>query len=78
LIDVLHSAGSDTYVISAACAPNAQEKLFAKILRTTGFPSDRFIMLDIRGTDNDGILKRLKETIEGLLRRQSPATAPAA
>ena len=79
LIDVLRSAGDDTYVISAACAPKAQEKLFAKILRTTGFPSDRFIMLDIRGTDNDGILKRLKGTIEGLLlRRQSPATAPAA
>lgn len=76
LIDTLHSAGDDTYIISAACAPKAQEKLFAKILRTTGFPAERFIMLDIRGTDNEGILNRLKQTIEGLLK--APVTAPAA
>lgn len=78
LIDVIRSAGNDTYIVSAACAPEAQEKLFAKILRTTGFPSDRFITLDIRRTDNEGILKRLRETIEGLLRRESPVSAPAA
>jgi DNA-binding transcriptional ArsR family regulator len=36
-------------------------------------------MLDIRGTDNEGILNRLKQTIEGLLhRQQSPETAPVA
>ncbi|NWG13463.1 MAG: hypothetical protein HXY20_08025 [Acidobacteria bacterium] len=77
LIDMLRSAGDGTYVISAACAPKAQEKLFAKILRTTGFPAERFIMLDIRGTDNEGILNRLRQTIEGLLsRQQAPVTAP--
>lgn len=73
LIDVLHSAGDDTYIISAACAPSAQEKLFAKVLRTTGFPPERFITVDIRGTDNDGILNRLEQTIEGLLRSQQSA-----
>ncbi len=72
LIDVLHSAGDDTYIISGACAAQAQEKLFSKILRTTGFPAERFITLDIRNTDNEGILNRLRETIEGLLRRQPP------
>lgn len=79
MMDVIRSASADTYIISAACAPKAQEKLFAKILRTTGFPTERFIMVDIRGTDNDGIQNRLKETIEGLLhRQQSPVTASAA
>ncbi len=78
LIDVIRSAGEDTYIISAACAPEAQEKLFAKILRTTGFPAERFITLDIRRTDNEGILKRLRETVEGLLQRQPPVGAPAA
>lgn len=77
LIDLLHSADDDTYIISAACAPKAQERLFAKVLRTTGFPPERFIMIDIRGTDNEGILTRLRETIAGLLGQESPVSAPA-
>ena len=64
LRDVLRSADGDTYVISGACAPNAQEKLFKKILRQTGFPAERFIAVDIRGTNNDGILERLRQAVE--------------
>ena len=39
LSDVLSKADNDTYVLSGACAPEAQEKLFKKLLRVTGFPS---------------------------------------
>jgi len=73
LADVLRAAASDgdTYVISGACAPEAQEKLFAKLLRTTGFPPERFITVDIRGTDNDGVVQRLSETLKGLQVQQA-------
>jgi len=71
LRDVLRGADGDTYVISGACAPNAQEKLFKKILRETGFPPERFIAVDIRGTDNDGILERLRQKVEELERAGS-------
>ena len=60
LREVLSKADEDTYVLSGACAPEAQEKLFKKLLRVTGFPAERFVTVDIWGTDNDGILARLK------------------
>lgn len=70
------SAGDpDTYVISAACAPEAQEKLFKKVLRNAGFDEKRFITLDIRGTNNDGVLARIKEKVEELAKAEE--TAPA-
>ncbi|MGQ9698319.1 MAG: hypothetical protein ACUVRO_10025 [Armatimonadota bacterium] len=77
LSDVLKAASGDkdTYVISGACAPEAQEKLFAKILKATGFPPERFVTVDIRGTDNDGIVKRLSETVNGLSSREKSVTA---
>jgi heterodisulfide reductase subunit A-like polyferredoxin len=64
LADALKSTDQDTYILSGACAPEAQEKLFKKILRTTGFPSERFVALDIRGTDNEGIVARLRQKVE--------------
>ena len=75
LYDVLSKADSDTYVLSGACAPEAQEKLFKKLLRLTGFPAERFITVDIRGTDNDGILMRLKGKVEEILRREEARAA---
>ncbi len=33
LADIMRSADSDTYILSAACAPAAQDKLFRKIMR---------------------------------------------
>ena len=53
-------------MVVGACAPEAQTKLFKKILRTTGFDDRRFVPLDIRKTNNDGILERLRATVEGL------------
>ncbi|HEU0005875.1 MAG TPA: hypothetical protein VFS12_07790, partial [Terriglobia bacterium] len=57
------------------CAPEAQEKLFKKLLRLTGFPADRFITVDIRGTDNDGILERLKSKVEEIVRKEEARVA---
>lgn len=70
LLDVLSKTDPDTYVLSGACAPEAQEQLFKKLLRVTGFPSDRFITVDIRGTDNEGILARLKGKVEEIVRNE--------
>jgi len=70
LADVMKSADSDTYILSAACAPAAQDKLFRKILRQTGFPPERFIPVDIRMTDNDGVLRAIREKAEEILKKQ--------
>lgn len=70
LSEVLSKADNDTYVLSGACAPEAQEKLFKKLLRVTGFPPERFFALDIRGTDNEGILARLKTKVEEIVRNE--------
>jgi hypothetical protein len=59
-----------TVVHPQFCGQGAQEKLFKKLLRLTGFPPDRFIAVDIRGTDNDGILMRLKGKVEEILRNE--------
>jgi heterodisulfide reductase subunit A-like polyferredoxin len=72
LADALKSADEDTYILSGACAPEAQEKLFKKILRTSGFPPERFVTLDIRGTDNKGIVARLRQKVEEVLAPAQP------
>jgi heterodisulfide reductase subunit A-like polyferredoxin len=64
------AADADTYVVVGACAPDAQAKLFKKVLRSTGFDDKRFVPLDIRGTDNEGILARLKEKVEAILKQE--------
>jgi len=68
LTELLREAASspDTYIVSAACAPKVQDKLFKKVLRKAGFDEKRFVAVDIRGTDNEGITKRLKEAVEAL------------
>ena len=77
LSEVLSKADDDTYILSGACAPEAQEKLFKKLLRVTGFPPERFITLDIRGTDNEGILARLKTKVEEIVRKEEARLAMA-
>lgn len=71
LTEVLRESAPDpdTYVMVGACAPEAQAKLFKKVLRNAAFHEKRFVPVDIRGTDNDGILVRLKERVEPLLKR---------
>lgn len=61
------AAEPDTYILSGACAPDAQQKLFQKLMRKSGFDPRRFVAVDIRNTDNDGILDRIRETVEGML-----------
>lgn len=75
LADVLlESAGDpDTYIVCGACAPEAQEKLFQKLLRKTGFDPARFVPLDIRGTNNEGILARLKEKVDEIVSKHQSA-----
>lgn len=70
LADILRQSASDpeTYIVGGACAPEAQFKLFKKLMRNTGFDEKRFVPLDIRGTSNEGILLRLKEAVEALLK----------
>ncbi len=68
LRDVLKSSNDgDTYVIVGACAPEAQNKLFKRLLRETGFDESRFIPVDIRNTNNEGVIERLRQTVEQLV-----------
>jgi len=64
--DVFRSAEADpeTLVIVGACEPEAQQKLFQKSLRKTGFDQDHFVAVDIRGATNEGILERLRKKVE--------------
>jgi heterodisulfide reductase subunit A-like polyferredoxin len=83
VVDIMRQAAADpeTYLIGGACAPEAQSKLFRRVMRNTGFPEERFVAVDIRGTDNEGILARLRETVQALLEKKegTPASAtPAA
>jgi heterodisulfide reductase subunit A-like polyferredoxin len=75
LMDVMKNADQDTYILCGACAPEAQEKLFKKIMRITGFPADRFIPLDIRMTDNEGIVERLRKKVEEIVRKKEAVEA---
>jgi heterodisulfide reductase subunit A-like polyferredoxin len=70
LADIFRESAKDpdTFIVSGACAPEAQEMLFQKLMRKTGFDPSRFVAVDIRGTNNEGILLRLKEKVEVLLR----------
>jgi heterodisulfide reductase subunit A-like polyferredoxin len=83
LAEIMRESASDpeAYVVAGACAPEAQAKLFKKVMRETSFDEKRFVPLDIRGTDNEGILGRLKEKVEGLIKEkeaeQAPSTAAA-
>lgn len=76
LTELLREAGSDpeTYVVAGACAPEAQHKLFKKVFRSAGFDEKRFVPVDIRGTDNAGIAKRLKDRVEALALERSGVT----
>ncbi|MBI1941604.1 MAG: hypothetical protein HYS33_08875 [Acidobacteria bacterium] len=80
VVDIMREAAADseTYLIGGACAPEAQFKLFKKVMRKAGFDEHRFVPLDIRGTNNEGILARLKETVEALLLQHEEAVRPEA
>jgi heterodisulfide reductase subunit A-like polyferredoxin len=71
LADIMRSADADTWIVSAACAPEAQDKLFRRLMRQTGFPPERFVPVDIRMTDNEGVVQRIREKVEQLLQRES-------
>ena len=75
LEEAMKTAGPDSYLLVGACAPKAQEKLFKKLIRTTGFNEKHFVPVDIRSTDNKGIVDRLREAVEGILKPRE--TAPA-
>jgi heterodisulfide reductase subunit A-like polyferredoxin len=66
LAEVLRATDADTHLVVGACAPDVQAKLFKKVLKTAGFDGDRFVPVDIRGTDNAGILERIRETVDGI------------
>ena len=78
--DIMRQSASDpdVYIIGGACAPEAQFKWFKKVMRNTGFDEKRFVPLDIRGTSNDGILLRLKEAVESILKPKEPAESTVA
>jgi len=77
LLDLLRESAADpeTYIVAGACAPEAQYKLFKKVMRQASFPEERFVPVDIRGTDNDGILKRLQDRVSALVRAKEAASA---
>lgn len=71
LADIMKSADADTWILSAACAPEAQDKLFRRLMRQTGFPPERFVPVDIRMTDNDGVVQRIRQKVEQILQREA-------
>jgi heterodisulfide reductase subunit A-like polyferredoxin len=77
LADIFRESAKDpeTYIVSGACAPEAQEKLFQKMMRKTGFDPKHFVPVDIRSTNNDGILAAIKEKVEALVREHESAVA---
>ena len=77
LADIFRESAKDpeTYIVSGACAPEAQHKLFQKLMRKTGFDPTRFVPVDIRGKDNAGILAVVKEKVEAFAREHQPAQA---
>jgi heterodisulfide reductase subunit A-like polyferredoxin len=77
LEEAMKVAKPDSYLLVGACAPNAQEKLFKKLMRATGFNEKHFVPVDIRGTDNTGILSRLREAVEGILKQEEAESSPA-
>ena len=50
--DIMKSAAEDTYLLSGACAPTAQKKLFKRIIRESSFNEKHFVVVDIREIDN--------------------------
>jgi heterodisulfide reductase subunit A-like polyferredoxin len=77
LSEILRESASDpeTYIVSGACSPEAQEKLFQKVIRKTGFDPKRFVAVDIRGTDNNGILRVIQQKVEAVIREHEVAKA---
>ena len=53
------------------------DTLFKKLIRATGFNEKHFVPVDIRGTDNAGILDRLRESVEGILKQAEATSNPA-
>ncbi|MFO0761361.1 MAG: hypothetical protein U0359_33090 [Byssovorax sp.] len=78
LEDVFRAAGPDTYVLVGACAPETQTKLFKRVMRSTGFDERHLVAVDIRGTDNQGIERRLTEAVQALVERTASASPKAA
>ena len=76
LEEAMKASGPNSYLLVGACAPKAQEKLFEKLIRATGFNEKHFIPVDIPSTDNKGIVDRLREAVEGILKPKeaTPAT----
>lgn len=64
LSEVLRETDGDTHVVVGACAPDVQAKLFKKVLKATRFDEGRFVPVDIRGTDNAGIMERVQAAVE--------------
>ncbi len=67
----MKSTDAETWILSAACAPEAQDKLVRRIMRQTGFPAERFVPIDIRMTDNEGVLQKVRAKVEELLQQES-------
>lgn len=76
LEEAMKTSKPDGYLLVGACAPKAQEKLFKKLIRATGFNEKHFVPVDIRGTDNAGILERLRESVEGIFKEEKPTPNP--
>lgn len=77
LADIFRESAKDpeTYIVSGACAQEAQDKLFQKLMLKTGFDPKRFVPVDIRGTNNEGILAVIKEKVEALVREHETVVA---
>lgn len=64
----MKTAKVDSYLLVGACAPRAQDKLFKKLIRATGFYDKRVVPADIRAPIIKGIVDRLRNAAEGILK----------
>jgi len=69
LEDILRSAADDpdTCIVVAGCALATQQKLFKKILRSSGLDAARFVPVDISEATNSEALERLRKKLQSLL-----------
>lgn len=64
----MKTAKLDSYLLVGACAPRAQDKLFKKLIRTTGFNDKHFVLTDIRAPIIKRIVDRLRNAAKEILK----------
>jgi hypothetical protein len=76
LEDTFRNATPDTYIISAGCDSGTQLELLGPVIRTTKFPLDHFVPVDVRGLDRDHVTQKILEAVSEVKLREHVYTVP--